>query len=423
MKRLLKQILNKRFLILAILIGCFVLSGCNFKVDQDPGKAYDERNSSCWTCQFFGVIYRSLALISQNSAEMLCKASVSLMVAILALWLLYFLGKNFFWSMEEPDYRGVWASVFKAIGKATIVGIVLSSKDMFFAIVNMIYIPIVKLWLFFAVEILKIDTGSGGVIDTLKASKITTKYETGTAFPADLAQEIEMILYRVQVAFDIGMTIGIKLLATSDIVAILLAFFVMGSFFYLSITFPLYFIDAIIRFGFAIIVMPLALVAWALPVQGSAGVVRSFFNFIMGTGAQILIAAVFIAFSLSMMDNFLQERMGFKATASGQNINQKFVTEMIQFKSSGLLLFVMCFYLIKLSERVPSMAGKLTNTETGMGIMGNIIKTVKKGVVGGIALIAGFFTAGAGTAIALADKGMDTVGNVASGGSSGEGGS
>ena len=57
-----------------------------------------------------------------------------------------------------------------------------------------------------------------------------------------------------------------------------------------------------------------------------------------------------------------------------------------------------------------------------MGIMGNIIKTVKKAVVGGTALLVGFFSAGAGMAISLADKGLDTVGSVASGGSSEEGG-
>ena len=85
-------------------------------------------------------------------------------------------------------------------------------------------------------------------------------------------------------------------------------------------------------------------------------------------------------------------------------------------EGSGLLLFVLCFYLMKLSARVPSIAAKMTNTESGQCILESVIASVKQGIVAGVALIAGYFTAGAGTAVTLAAAAADKVGEVTSGG-------
>jgi|GEM_PF-6907254 len=404
------------FLILLAVVGCLLLSGCEMGIDKGGADAYDERNASCWTCQFFGYVYRTLGVISQNTAPTLCSASVTLMVAFLALWLAFYMGQNLIWGVEEPDYRTIWGTVIKTIAKACLIGIVLSSADMFFSVVRMIYLPIVELWMFFAMEILK-DLGGDSLMGTLKNVKIATDYKTTEGvFPEALAQQIETIIYKIQVAFDMGISIGTSLLTLGDFVAFLLAAFVMWTFFYMSITFPLYFIDAVVRFGLAMIVMPLVFVAWVLPIPGAGQIVSTFFKYIMSAGAQFMTAAMFTAFAVSMAQTFLEQRMGISGTAAGQSIGEEMKIEMTMLKAPALLLFTMCFYLSKLAERAPTIGAKITATEAGENMMGSTIAALKKAAKDVAVMIVGLFSGGAAVAISMADEAAKQAGDVASGG-------
>lgn len=404
-------------LVLFAVVGCLFLSGCDVGMDKGGAEAYDERNASCWTCQFFGYVYRTLGVVSQNTAPTLCSASITLMVAFLALWLAFYMGKNLIWGMEEPDYRDVWGTVIRTIAKACLVGIVLSSVNMFYSVVNMIYIPIVQLWMFFAMEILKVNLGSGSLIGTLKDVKIATNYKTEQGvFPEELAQQIETIIYAIQVAFDMGISIGMALLAVGDMVAFLLAGFVMWTFFYLSVTFPLYFIDAVVSFGLAMIVMPLVFAAWVLPIEGAKKIVSTFFKYIMSAGAQFLTASMFTAFAVSMAQTFLEQRMGISGTAAGQGIGEEMKMNMTMMKAPGLLLFTMCFYLSKLAERVPSIGAKITATDAGKNMLGSTIAALKKMAKDVAIMIVGAFSGGAAVAISMADQAAQQAASTASGG-------
>lgn len=414
-----KFLQKKVFLTLLIVLCCVVLSGCA-DVVNGSSEGYEERNASCWTCQFFGHVYRILGVVSQNTAPMLCSSAVTLMVVFLALWLAFYMGKNLIWGVEEPDYRTVWGTIIRTIAKATLVGIVLADVKVFYFVVNMIYIPIVELWMFFAMKILEVDlgTGTGALVDKLKTVEIGTEYASYEGvFPESLARQIETIIYAIQVAFDIGIGVGVSLL-TTDFTGFLLAFFVMFSFFYLSLTFPLYFIDAVVRFGLAMIVMPLVFVAWVLPISGSKKIVSTFFKYIMGTGAQFLMASLFTAFSVSMVQTFLDQRLGISGTSAGQ-ASASMAADMTMLKAPGLLLVTMCYYLMKLGERAPNIGATITETSSGETMMGSMISGVKKLAKEAVIAVVGLYSGGAATAISYADSAAQKAGDVASGGASG----
>ena len=392
MKSILNYILNKKiFYAFLILVGCVLLSACEFKDSYNAEKVADEMRSirGCWSCQAFRTVYDAVGSVAKSAYENMRVIALNLLAIFLALWLL-FKTLSFITIMNIPNYSKYWVDVARRIMRAVFAGAILINTPVMIKFINFIVEPVFLLFIYLSMQIVNANDNAfavGALMD------VGSQFQTDTPFPAGVGNQLENLIYRIQVALDIGRSLGLRMIILSDFSGIFIGFFILIMFISLSIFFPYYFIDSLIRLGFVIILFPLFVVAWVFPktVIMSLLAWKIFFAGLV----QILIGCIFAALSVSIIEAYSQLR-GYNLLLNPiyQDASTETIREMTRMSVSSISFLVVCFYISFLAMRTKKIAGFLTDlpaTSVLIGMMEKVKSIMKALLYAAIATVATYF--------------------------------
>lgn len=244
--------------------------------------------------------------------------------------------------------------------------------------INLIVEPVMLLFIYLSMRIIGANDQAFAVGSNVN---VGTAFTDNPAFPAVVGNQLENLIYRIQVALDIGRALGLRMLST-DFSGFFLGFVVLGVFFMLTFFFPYYFIDAILRLGFVIILFPFFIVAWVFP-KTATWAMRAWELFFSAL-VQILIACIFVALVVSTVEGYTQLR-GYNLLLNPiyQDASPDAIRQMTGLSVSGLSFLILCFYMYALSKRTQIIAGFLSGVPASSILAGMVekAKTVAKAVI------------------------------------------
>lgn len=381
MKNILKHILNKKvFYVFLILMGCVLLSACEIKIDNDINQTDAEMRSirGCWSCQVFGTVYKAAGKITELAYENMRSVALNLLAVFLALWIAY-KTLSFFMSFRVPNYTEYWVSLTGRIMRAIFAAAILANTQVMMKFVNMIVEPVILLFVYLSMRIIGANDQAFAVGSNVN---VGTAFADNPALPAAVGTQLENLIYRIQVALDIGRALGLRMMALSDFTGFFLGIVVLCVFFMLVLFFPYYFIDAILRLGFVVILFPIFVVAWVFPITKDwpYRAWELFFSSLV----QILIACIFVALVVSTVEGFTQLR-GYNLLLNPiyQDASTDAIRQMTSFSVSGLSFLILCFYMYALSKRTQIIAGFLSGVPATSILTGMVekAKSVAKAVI------------------------------------------
>ena len=389
MKNILKYFLNKKILYVSlILIGCVLLSACEMKIDNDIAKTDAEMKSikGCWSCQVFSTTYNTMGDVALKVYDKIRVVSLNFLAAFIALWI-GFKTLSFFMSFRVPNYIEYWVQVTGRIARAMFAAAILINTQVMMRFINLIVEPIMLMFIYLSMRVIGANDQAFAVGANVN---VGTTFTDNPAFPAIVGSQLENLIYRIQVALDIGRALGLRMILLADFPGFLLGFVVLCIFFLLALFFPYYFIDGIIRLGFVIILFPLFVVAWVFPIT-QRKVIQAFDMFLSSL-VQLLVGCIFVALVVSTIEGFTQLR-GYNLLLDPiyQDANPDAIRQMTRLSVSGLSFLILCFYMYALSKRTLIIAGYLGGgpaTSILVGMMEKAKSVIKAAIYAAVAYAA-----------------------------------
>lgn len=411
MENILKRILNKKVLCVCfILMGCVLLSACNIEVNNDITETEAEMRSirGCWACQFFSTTYSSAGKVAELAYENMRSVALNLLAVFLALWIA-FRTLSFFMSFRVPNYTEYWVSLTGRIMRAIFAAAVLANTQVLMKFINLIVEPVILIFIQLSMRIIGANDQAFAVGSNIN---VGTNFTDNPAFPAAVGTQLENLIYRIQVALSIGRSLGWRMMVDTDFSGFFLGLFVLGIFFLLVIFFPYYFIDAILRLGFVVILFPLFVVAWVFP-KTATWALRAWQLFFSAL-IQILIACIFVALAVSTIEGFTQLR-GYNLILNPvyQDANPDAIRQMTNLSVSGFSFFILCFYIWGLAKRTQIIAGFLSDIPATSILAGMVekAKSIGKAAIYKSIAVAAAVTGAAPVVAAMNKKAMEEVKN------------
>lgn len=440
---------NKCLIFLGIL-SCLFLTGCEDVVSYDPD-LFKPDESSCWPCQMYTQAFQALSNAIESSLGLMCSNSKLL----LSIGLLFWLGfKVLPWliSFSPPKFKDDFVEVIKVCFKASIVAIFLTNTQLIYDFLGKsILQPIGGLFLYLS-EVVLISPSSVGVsmssytpsdsslanllgfnklmeaisdqLSVFENSFSQAILPNGTKISMEpdkmfgkIPMQIQSIIWQIYSALWSGMGLVFQLIQSGYLMGFIAALFLGYALFALLIALPLSFVDAIVRLGMGIILLPLFMLTWVFPIKIFEGVSKKLLELTFSAFFDILFNSIYVAFLVSVLRVYVQEKIPHMFSTDFQASESSLRQSGERLTTDFLILVVLVMTIYKLAQKVDEMSGTFFD---GAGKGTSIYKTMGKikdlALVTGAALVrasmgdlSGFKKVG-DKAMDMAKEGMNEMG-------------
>ena len=353
----------------AVFMLLFVMCACSFMKPNNVTTAQNTFNSTngCFSCLFFRVTYNWVGKFTSDMYDFMCDYALAFLALGLFFWTLMHVLKLVS-SLREPNIAQFWVEMFITWFKCCFIAVFIATKDRLLYVINGILEPIGTLIIGTGAEVLDMtwfsdakDVFAGG-------------FTPAPGFSAEVGLQLENLIYRLQIALNGGRVLGIRLLG-NDFANDCLALVILVIFTLLSIFFPFYLIDGLIRLAFVFVMLPIFMVCWCFRV--TATYATKAFSMFMGAFLQIMMGCVFVAIAVAVFEGFVQVRsLHFLIIPETQDTSKIIYAE-AERMSMGMIAFLfLAVYIYELSKRINAFTSHFTGAP-GRSIMAGAIERFK----------------------------------------------
>ena len=381
------------------LIGMLLLTACEETTENDLVATQQKMNSpeGCFSCQFFQVVYNTAANMSSDAYLTMCDVASSLLIIGLMFWILFHVFKLLI-TLREPNLAQFWVQLFQQLFKGGFVAILVASKERLYQFINTVMEPIALIFVDLSNKMLVANWSS----QVSMSGTLSTNFSAGPGLPSSIGKTMEMLIYRITLALNVGRVIGLRLMLQSDMINYWLGLVTTIIFFLMTLIFPFYLIDGFIRLALVFALLPIFLVCWAF--KWSAHYMTKVWDMFIGAFTQIFVACIFVSIFIAVFEGFISIRgYGYLLDPTVQNVDALFREEANRMSFSFLSFLVIAFYMYNLSKSI----SKVTSHFTGASSSNAVVSIIEKAKKGTRALIL------AGVALAGAALGLTPVAKVA----------
>lgn len=374
MKKFVSSILQRLLRVLP-LSSLLFLGACNLSNELDLEKTQQTMTSleGCFSCQFFRIVFDSIAKLASNAYPKMCDISLSLLALGLMAWILWHVFK-LITSLREPNLAQFWIQLFQTLFKGGFISILVASKERLYELINTILEPIGLIFVNLSSSLLR----NNWISRVELANSVQTALSSGPGFPAAMGQQLENLIYRITLALNFGRIIGLRLMLGSDFTNFWLGLTTTSIFFLMTLFFPLYLIDGLLRLAFVFTLLPLLLVAWVF--KTTSHYLKKAWDIFLGAFAQIMVACVFVAICIATFEGFISLRgYGYLLSPTAQNTDKLFFDEANRMSYSFLSFLLIAFYMYNLSKRITTVTAHFTGAPSS-SILASSMERVKKAV-------------------------------------------
>lgn len=338
------------FVMLLFVGGCSELSA-----DATMQAGWISSVQNCWPCILYKSAFNAIdGLILQLYPTMTEKGLVY-MGASLLLWLAFTTGK-FVTTLYEPDTKKYILSVMTVLFKAMLVGVVLSQGERLICFIDLVVSPVLT----FFTQLSRIAISSNTNINSglIWPNEFKDAPEQICAvFSPQVKYQLQDIIYRVYVALNGGISLGVNFMLQMNVVNWILGPIIIWTFFIMMMLFPWIFVDSFIRLGSVLILSPFFLVAWVFPE--TKGKVKEAWNVIFGAAMQILIACIYIGLIVGVIRAFEAQNWPGMLGTSRQTADPGILIQFRRMSIEAVSFFALLIIMIKMQGSIPAISGAL----------------------------------------------------------------
>ena len=349
--------LNVRLILLwSIFILPLMLGGCTLVRPRHLQALQSRLNSPsiCGACRVMRVVYNEVGALSSQVYPKMCGIALSFMALILAFWLMIHFVRTLI-VMRKPNVAEFWVPLFHTLFKCALMAAFIASGERVLYVIDHILMPIASLIASVGFDFLDMNW-----VSTLVSTErvYTSGIEAVPGFSAELGLQLENLIYRVNVAFNLGIVLGLRLLTSGPFWNFVLGGIVTVIFFLVSLVFPYYLIDGIIRMAFVFCMLPIAMMCWCF--RFTAQYFKTAWNIFLGAFLQITLGCIFVSVSVAVIEGFLQLRIPGYLSPQIQDESAEVLTDAARMSVPFLAFVLVAFYIYKLSKQVNEITGYFT---------------------------------------------------------------
>ena len=209
-----------------------------------------------------------------------------------------------------------------------------------------------------------------------------------------------------------GIGLGFQLLILADMSALFAALLLIGGVFWLLLRVPLAFIDAFLRIGFVLVLMPLLLVGWLFSYPNK--VVNKVIHIFFSGFFDILFTCIYIVFLISLFRVYESQELPYLFSTAYQTSEGGMRTTGASFSTDFTILTVLTWSMLMLAGKVQDFTNFFfegaEKSSMGTFIDKTVSLTWKAVKVGAQAVMQNYAAAAKG----IAELGKEAAGTVTS---------
>lgn len=367
-----------------------LLTGCAGFSANDIALATAVTQANCWPCTAYRVTWDAIGSATINTYPFMCRSALSILGLALMFWLMMTAIK-ILGALKEPNLKEYVPKISSVVFKAIVVAAVLSSGQLAISLADIIVTPVLTAFISLSRAILFAEPTIAKHFVSL--SDFISSIGHYAFFSSKIGSQVEDVIYRLYLAFNSGLLLGARMMISPDFMMWLLGIFVMMTFFFFMLFFPLLFLEGFVNLGLIIVLFPIFLVCWVFP--STKEYIKRPWEILFQAAAQILITCIYVGVLVNVLKTYSNS---FSLTK--QLTDPALLLGVKNMSNSGLAFFALIFSMFKLSNDIPSITSFFVGDIARSGI------AAKFAAMGRMALGAGKVVVGA----ALAGAGLGGIG-------------
>ena len=360
----------KRIKLWGWLLGLLLTVGCDSNVPYNA-KMFKASPDNCWPCQMYMQAFKAMDGVLDNSLSIICQNSLVVLELALLFWLLFRVGRIVV-SFSMPDMKKELASFITVLFKAMIVALFLNTPDYLYEFFGKIVIqPIGDGFLSMANTVLSTPSDIGvnfnyntGIkwLDEMQDLWNKIFNPTGSSSGSvsnskmfgELAITVQQMVYQIYDALWANVGLGFQLWTMKGWSATIAGIILIGGMFWLVVMMPLSFVDAFVRIGLIIMLLPLLMVGWVFSYPPK--VVQKVFHNLFAGFFDILFSCIYITFLISTFRVYENQEMPYMFSASAQTTEGGMRTTANEFGTDFVILTMLAWAMVKLSSKIQNFS-------------------------------------------------------------------
>lgn len=416
----------KYFKLFGILGVVLLMAGCDSNVPYNTD-LFIASPDNCWPCQMYMQAFKAMDGVLDNALPNICQNALSILYLALLFWLLFRVGRLVV-SLSMPNMKKELASFVTVLFKAMIVAIFLHESTYLYDFFGGIVIqPIGQGFLEMANSTLTASkdlglptTGIpviGDIMEWIKNHTNSNSTSMSSQMFGDLAQTVYSMIYQIYSALWANVGLGFQLWTSKGLSAAIAGLILIGGMFWLVIMMPLSFIDAFVRIGLIIILLPVLMVGWVFSYP--EGIVKKVLHNLFAGFFDMLFCCIYITFLVSTFRVYENQELPRLFSAQGQTQEGAFRTSAEGFGTDFIILTMLAWAMIKLASKIQNFSNYFFEGAEKSSIF-DAFNKLKNLAMKGVRLGATIFSGPAGWAAGAAEATADLAKKAANGEIGGE---
>ena len=315
---------------------------------------------NCWPCKMYMHAFGAINDAINGALDKVANNSLIILEICLLFWLLFKVG-NLVFSIALPDMKKQLAPILTVLFKALIVIIFLTNTQFFYDIFGTMLIqPLGMAFLSLSEQMVMVPQKIGSYFyysDNLTSMIYDLDAIWNTYFDSldkGMFGEVPAILLRViyiiYSTLNNGLGVAFQLFSLRGFVPSVSALLLIVGLYWLILVIPLFLVEAFVKMGMVLILMPLFLVGWVFTFPKD--VVKKVAHSLFSGFFDILFNCIYIALFVTMLRTYDEKVLGnsFSNAASLTGANLR--TDAMQMGTNFIILLLLSFAMISLSNHV-----------------------------------------------------------------------
>ncbi|NCB49287.1 MAG: hypothetical protein EOM53_01220 [Alphaproteobacteria bacterium] len=302
----------------------------------------------CWACPLYEVVLNTVGKLTFLIFNNLASYCRTLLALGLAFWLV-FNSLNFISQFKNPRPTDFWRKILSVLLKAFVISLILSSETLFIWIFNSLILPVFQAFMTSSLDVLA-SPGVSSCNSYMTIDLLTQNFEithfggvgNDSMLPAALVEMMKAIIFEIQLSFSRGISFGYAIFSQNTFSSAFVGGGVLVLFLALTIVFPFYLLDGLIRSCLVLALLPFILVAWVFPAT-SKWVIKAW---------KLLISSLIQIFLFSVFTVLVVIVLSYISVGNGASIytflgadSEGYIKDALALSMEFLLVFAVCLYI------------------------------------------------------------------------------
>ncbi len=343
--------LKNKALILISMCCLLFTTGCTQLNPAEIALWTKINEATCWPCTLYAAVWEAIGFTVEELLPSCASMALDTLGIALSFWLAFTVLKLAS-SIKAPKISDFSINIATVCFKAVIVAVILMNNDYMFELFDTIVAPVMSAFISLSKEILFSESTIAQYFEGFDLSSSINNNRM--IFTDEVGNQINDVIFSIYAAFNSGVYLGARIAFTFNIASFFIGIFIMFTFFYLMLFFPLLFAEGFIIFGVIMVLVPFLLVAWVFP--STKQYIKPAWTLLLSSVVQILITCIYIGVLITVVNAYSTE-----FSISKQLTDPALILGVQNMSNNALGFFALLYCMFKISNDIPNITSIIFN--------------------------------------------------------------